>query len=582
MPKTLHHTKLLNLLLSQEGAMDRLYRITSVQLAAALKRYKLKRVSGMWAGNKSIEKEVDRIIALHGQRLKKQIVDNIENSWNLANNANDEVVNGYLKGTGVPSTGLLLQNTAALAAFTRRKTNDFNLSDRVWRLNGQTKEQLESLIGSGILEGRSAVKMAGDLKQYLKEPNRRYRRLRDKETGKLILSNPAKNYHPGQGVYRSSYKNALRLSRNETNIAYRTADHLRIQQMPFVVGYKVHLSNAHPEYDICDELVGKYPKDFKFTGWHVNCLCFTTTIQLPKDKFIEYMNTGKLDSSYNVKTLPTNATKFIGANIDKIKKSKPYFYSDNPKYLGGKLPKAKPVVQPKTIKQIITVEDLSDSVKVFELSNPSYFVRGFKKVFVTERRGVNGFTDMNGNIALKQSVMDDVIDGFNNINNGFATTYNHEKAISTLHHEIIHNANVPGYVNMTPLKTRYMEQANEFVSRKTLPDFMEKIGGKLNNRSLINNRDNTGYNTMVNNYDYLIEATGSNPLKVLEEVKYHLINGQYTEQFNGLKKAIINNSKAGFNNAKITKLLRLSVKYRTDDFKRIVDDYERLLKFKMI
>ena len=56
--------------------------------------------------------------------------------------------------------------------------------------------------------------------------------------------------------------------------------------MDFVVGIEVHLSNNHnckgvPAgmfFDICDELQGKYPKDFKFTGWHPHCRCYATSI----------------------------------------------------------------------------------------------------------------------------------------------------------------------------------------------------------------------------------------------------------------------------------------------------------------
>ena len=29
-------------------------------------------------------------------------------------------------------------------------------------------------------------------------------------------------------------------------------------------------------YDICDELAGEYPKEFKFVGWHSHCRCFVT------------------------------------------------------------------------------------------------------------------------------------------------------------------------------------------------------------------------------------------------------------------------------------------------------------------
>ena len=59
--------------------------------------------------------------------------------------------------------------------------------------------------------------------------------------------------------------------------------------MDFVVGIEIHLSGNHtlngkPFHDICDELAGKYPKDFKFTGWHPQCRCFVTTILKTKEE----------------------------------------------------------------------------------------------------------------------------------------------------------------------------------------------------------------------------------------------------------------------------------------------------------
>lgn len=71
-------------------------------------------------------------------------------------------------------------------------------------------------------------------------------------------------------------------------MAYRTADHERWQQLDFVVGIEIHLSSnhtcrgrdgkPHAFTDICDQLQGKYPKDFKFTGWHPHCRCYATSI----------------------------------------------------------------------------------------------------------------------------------------------------------------------------------------------------------------------------------------------------------------------------------------------------------------
>ena len=77
----------------------------------------------------------------------------------------------------------------------------------------------------------------------MNEPDRLYRRVRDKG-GNLRLSKAAKMYHPGQGVYRSSAKNAQRLTRTEINMAYRESEYLRWQQLDFIVGIRVMLSRV--------------------------------------------------------------------------------------------------------------------------------------------------------------------------------------------------------------------------------------------------------------------------------------------------------------------------------------------------
>ena len=122
-------------------------------------------------------------------------------------------------------------NKDAIDKYLNRKTYGLKLSDRVWRLQAGMLEQIEATLQLGILEGKSASDIANDLRMYLKEPNRLFRRVRDKQ-GELKLSKAAKAYHPGQGVYRSSYKNALRLARNEINKAYRLAQWERWQQIP--------------------------------------------------------------------------------------------------------------------------------------------------------------------------------------------------------------------------------------------------------------------------------------------------------------------------------------------------------------
>ncbi|MDR0559496.1 MAG: hypothetical protein LBG92_04960, partial [Prevotellaceae bacterium] len=166
-------------------------------------------------------------------------------------------------------------------------------------------------------------------KQYLREPDKLFRRVRDQH-GQLRLSQAAKAYHPGQGVCRSVYKNARRMAATETNIAYRTADFLRWQQLDFVVGIEVRLSGNHPVSDICDNLKGKYPKDFKFTGWHPLCRCYA----IPVLKTSEDSST-EPDDANTVTEPPEGFQNWLAQNRDRIERAKslPYFLRDNSQYI---------------------------------------------------------------------------------------------------------------------------------------------------------------------------------------------------------------------------------------------------------
>ena len=232
-------------------------------------------------------------------------------------------------------------NSKALEAFIARKTAGLNLSDRVWKYTDQFKEEIEMGLDVGIRDGLSSDKMSRQLRTYLKYPDKLFRRVRD-EHGYLRLSNSAAAFHPGQGVYRSSYKNARRLAATESNIAYRTSDYLRWQDLDFVVGIEIHLSNNHtlngkPFKDICDHLKGRYPKTFKWTGWHPLCRCYATTVQKTDEEFMEdnrRILRGEeplTDSKNMVKEFPDNFNEWVKENQERIEsaKSLPYFVRDN-------------------------------------------------------------------------------------------------------------------------------------------------------------------------------------------------------------------------------------------------------------
>ena len=186
---------------------------------------------------------------------------------------------------------------AAQTAFYERRVQrqgGLSLSDRVWNYAQMGKSEIETaianVIGDGITKGTSAEELGRAVRQYLNNPDMMYRRYHKlivdnaghkrrvvrwyrrhiDENGKVTFKDePLEKV--GTGTYRSARMNSLRLMRTEINMAYHNANNERWQREPFVIGIRIWLSPEHPEYDICDELMGEYPKNFVFSGWHPAC-----------------------------------------------------------------------------------------------------------------------------------------------------------------------------------------------------------------------------------------------------------------------------------------------------------------------
>lgn len=294
--------------------------------------------------------------------IEAVVYNGIDEQWALADGKTSALITTAFAGLSAEEleerkAKYLTNRDDAREAFKTRKENGMNISDRVWRYTDQFKEEMEMGIDLGLRDGKSADALSRDLRKYLNNPNMLFRRVRDAH-GVLHLSKRAKAYHPGRGVYRSSYKNARRLAATETNIAYRTADHDRVQDLDFVVGIRVNLSNNHtlngePFTDICDELSapfgskatkgkGCYPKDFKFTGWHPLCRCFITTILKTEEEMDaddERIMSGDeptdpSDSKNYVEDVPDNFKTWSKNNAERVERAKsvPYFIRDNRGY----------------------------------------------------------------------------------------------------------------------------------------------------------------------------------------------------------------------------------------------------------
>ncbi len=250
--------------------------------------------------------------------------------------------NADLSGFSVMSDKALsaARKTAAETFIASRLHSDkgLNLAQRIWNYCQQTKSEFEvamsNVIADGMKDGTSAENIGKQIRQYLKEPDMMYRRYhtiqrlangqkKDVVTwrrkriidGKVrFVEEPLEKV--GQGVYRSSRMNALRVARTEINAAYHTTRNERWANEPFVIGQHIHVSPQHdPEEDadICDELEGYYPKGFAWNGWHPQCYAEgTQVLTINGWKEFKDVTTQDIVYSLNPQTCEIEETNIVG------------------------------------------------------------------------------------------------------------------------------------------------------------------------------------------------------------------------------------------------------------------------------
>lgn len=131
----------------------------------------------------------------------------------------------------------------------------------------------------------------------------------------------------------------------EVNMAYRMSDYHRYQQLDFVVGIEIKLSNNHTLNgfrfkDICDDLKGRYPKSFLFTGWHPQCRCVSVPGLMTTEEFLKQQSSilsgrsGRVRSTSKIKELPDNFYQWMDNNRERLEEAAkigrlPYFIKIN-------------------------------------------------------------------------------------------------------------------------------------------------------------------------------------------------------------------------------------------------------------
>ena len=320
-----------------------------------------------------VRKRVEELLKRLHSSATLAVKKGIQAEWGIANKEMDDLVKATFGKKLFESdrfrawTG---HNEDAMNAFVNRTDKGMNLSDRVWQASRQLRDEMEVALTVGMGSGESAASMSRAVRQCLNDPDLMFRRFRYKkgedENGnpiygkkwkkKVIVDGKTKwidydkdSYIPkgagghSRGVYKSAAKNAMRVARTETNMAYRRADYERWQKMDFVLGIRIELSNQHPIPDICDDMQGDYPKNFYFSSWHPQCFCIATPILVSEDEMAKVTEEFMEGRTYVPKGEPILDTppafkQWVADNSDRIRNasSLPYWIKDNPQFVDAR------------------------------------------------------------------------------------------------------------------------------------------------------------------------------------------------------------------------------------------------------
>ena len=220
-----------------------------------------------WSDYPQTRKRIADIQRQFVEDIQTVIMRGTSEEWKNSNEVQDLLANAVLRSYDAQVNGeqyriYYQENSDALEAFQERKDKGMNVSSKLWSQAADYKQGLEDAISCAIEKGTSAVTLSKQISRYLQD----FPSLQKDYKQRFGKATRAKDCE-----YRS-----VRLAASEINMAYRQAENLRWQQMDFVVGYEIKLSGNHtcngkPFHDICDELKGKYPKTFQWSGWHPLC-----------------------------------------------------------------------------------------------------------------------------------------------------------------------------------------------------------------------------------------------------------------------------------------------------------------------
>ncbi len=267
-----------------------------------------------------LNQTVKNLMSDYAGQMNNLIYSGTTKEWQESNIMQDLLARKVLRAYDFEKGGDKYQryfqpNTDALKAFQQRVDRGMNLSQKLWVQSQALKKEIEQTISTAIDRGQSAVVLSKRISKYLSDyPS--------------MKADYAEKYGKAVSCLDCQYT-SIRLARTEINMAYRKAEQIRWKQFDFILGYEIKLSKRHPAPDICDDLLGIYPKDFVFVGWHPNCMCYVIPIVMSDE---EYYTPKQSLNSY--KPLPSGLGSWIDKNCLSVlsssrRKTLPYWLRDN-------------------------------------------------------------------------------------------------------------------------------------------------------------------------------------------------------------------------------------------------------------
>lgn len=154
-------------------------------------------------------------------------------------------------------------NGQAMDALIRTRYGGIAFSRRVWDVTWPVERQIRNQINLAVLTGSGAGKVARKVRSYLGLP----------ETFRGMAF---KEFHPGVGIYKSAYKNALRLTATEMNRGFNEGIIRYGMEKKWVTGWTWYTGSGDPCPDCADNDGQFFPKDDPpMIPLHPFCYCWS-------------------------------------------------------------------------------------------------------------------------------------------------------------------------------------------------------------------------------------------------------------------------------------------------------------------